>query len=461
MRLHQRLVSILGRLRQDVAAHLDQQAINNACREENYHWKNRLLNPTHTIHLFILQILNENTALNDVPRKSHQSFTGGAFCKARKRLPLGVLQRLLRHLAETLLPNSRPKDTEADEDQGRWHGHRTFIMDGSSFSMPDTPELREHFGQPGNQRPGCGFPVAHLLVLFHAGTGLLRELLTSPLRTHDMSQAPQLHAALRPGDIALGDRGFCSYAHLALLSLRGVLGVFRIHQRKIVEFQPLEPSESTAKEAATARKHRLPRWLYRLGARDQVVEWIKPKKAPEWMAAAAYAKLPAGMVVRELCYPVERPGFRTKDVTLVTTLVDGELYPLPELAELYRQRWQAEQHLRELKTTLHMDVLKCKTVNGVLKELHVFALVYNLARVVLGVAARRQHLPIGRLSFIDAVRWLRSAREGDALDKLVVNPYRPNRVEPRVVKRRPKEYDRMTRPRGELRAELLAGKAVA
>ena len=112
--------------------------------------------------------------------------------------------------------------------------------------MPDTPELQRHFGQPGNQRPGCGFPVAHLLVLFHAGTGLLREILTSPLRTHDMSQVVQLHAALQPGDIGLGDRGFCSYAHLALLSLRGVFGVFRIHQQRKVDFQLVEPSDSDA-----------------------------------------------------------------------------------------------------------------------------------------------------------------------------------------------------------------------
>jgi hypothetical protein len=324
--------------------------------------------------------------------------------------------------------------------------------------MPDTPELQRHFGQPGNQRPGCGFPVAHLLVLFHAGTGLIREILTSPLRTHDMSQVVQLHPALEPGDIGLGDRGFCSYAHLALLSLKGVFGVFRIHQRKKVEFQFEEPSDS---DAAAARSGRLPRWLYRLGARDHVVEWIKPKQAPEWMTASQYATLPERLVVRELRYPVGQRGFRVRDVTLVTTLLDPELYPLEALAELYRQRWQAELHLRDLKTTMNMDVLKCKTVDGVLKEIHVFALVYNLVRVVLQAAARRQHMSIARLSHVDAFRWLGSAHEGEALPKIVVNPDRPDRVEPRVVKRRPKEYDRMTRPRAELRRQLLEGKAVA
>jgi hypothetical protein len=455
MQLQHRLVSILGRIQQDVAALLDEDAINAACREENYSWKDRLLNPTNTVHLFILQILHRNTALNDLPRKTHASFTGSAFCKARRRLPLGVFQRLLRRLAETLLP---AHGADQSDDEGRWLGLRTFLMDGSSGSMADTPELQQYFGQPGNQQPGCGFPVAHLLLLFHAGTGLIREILTSPLRTHDMSQVVHLHPALQPGDVGLGDRGFCSYAHLALLSLKGVFGVFRIHQRKKVEFPLEEPSDS---EAAAPRSGRLPRWLYRLGARDHVVEWIKPEQAPEWMTADQYASLPEHLVVRELRYPVGQRGFRVRQVTLVTTLLDAELYPLEALAELYRQRWQAELHLRDLKTTMNMDVLKCKTVDGVLKEIHVFALVYNLVRVVLQAASRRQHMPIARLSHVDAFRWLGSAHEGEALPKIVVNPDRPDRLEPRAVKRRPKEYDRLTRPRAELRRRLLEEKAVA
>ena len=179
------------------------------------------------------------------------------------------------------------------------------------------------------------------------------------------------------------------------------------------------------------------------------------------MTAQEYAALPERQVVRELRYPVGQPGFRTRWVTLVTTLLDAELYPLLALASLYRLRWQVEQHLKELKTTLHMEMLRCKTVEGVLKELHIFALVYNLARVVLSAASRRQGQPIGRLSFVDAVRWLRSAKAGERLAKLVVNPDRPDRVEPRVLKRRPKEYDRMTLPRAELRRRLLTGGVAA
>ncbi len=158
MQLHHRLVSILRRVRQDVATLLDKEAINAACREENFSWKKRLFTPANTVHLFILQILNHNTPLNDLPHKSGESFTGSAFCKARQRLPLGVFQHLLRRMADTLLPHSGGAHVD---DEGRWFGHRVFIMDGSSCSMPDTAELQQHFGQPGSQLPGCGFPVAH------------------------------------------------------------------------------------------------------------------------------------------------------------------------------------------------------------------------------------------------------------------------------------------------------------
>ena len=152
MQVHQRLVSILQRIRQDVATHLDKEAINAVCRQEKYTWKNRLLNPANTIHLFILQILNENTPLNDLPRRGGESFTGSAFCKARKRLPLGVFKGLLRRLADTLLPRSRGAHAG---DEGRWFGHRVFLMDGSSCSMPDTAELQKHLVSRATNAPAA------------------------------------------------------------------------------------------------------------------------------------------------------------------------------------------------------------------------------------------------------------------------------------------------------------------
>jgi multisubunit Na+/H+ antiporter MnhG subunit len=323
--------------------------------------------------------------------------------------------------------------------------------------MPDTPELQDVFGQPSRQLPGCGFPVAHLLTLFHAGTGMLLRVLTAPLRTHDMAQASQLHAELELGDVVLADRGFCSYAHLALLIQAGMHAVFRLHQRQLVCFRmgrlhvPPSPPFPKLKGARGLPRSR---WIKWLGKRDQQVEYFKPKACPRWMNREAYSALPDSIVVRELRYQIAQPGCRTREVTLVTTLLDPVLYPAIELAELYAQRWQIETNLRHLKQTLHMDVLRTKTVAGVQKELLMFALVYNLVRLVMLRAAERQGVPPDRISFTDAMRWLRHARCGQALRDLELVPRRPGRHEPRVRKRRPKEYDLMTRPRNTLREAL-------
>ena len=172
------------------------------------------------------------------------------------------------------------------------------------------------------------------------------------------------------------------------------------------------------------------------------------------MSAEQFAALPDEITVRELRYEVHQKGFRTKTITLVTTLLDHETYSLFDLAELYRRRWEQETNFGHVKTTMKMDVLKCKTVDGVLRELYVFALIYNLIRQVMMQAAERQDVPINRISFIDALRWLKSARSGDDLTELVVLPDRPNRYEPRVRKRRPKQYKLMKKPRKQLRQEL-------
>jgi len=326
--------------------------------------------------------------------------------------------------------------------------------------MPDKPELQKHFGQPGVQQPGCGFPVAHLLALFHVGTGMLIEVLTAPLCTHDMSGVARLHPQFRKDDVLLGDRGFCSFAHLALLVARGAHGVFRLHQRQIVDFTPHRAHARPGQKKAPKGLPRS-RWLRGSGPTDQVVAWLKPAERPDWMTAEQYASLPEELVVRELRYRTGRAGFRVREVTLVTTLVDAEVYPLVELAELYRKRWEVEGNLKNLKTTMKMDILRCETVAGVSKELLMFALVYNLVRLVMLEASRRQGVPVDRISFVDALRWLTEARPGVALPKLVVNPDRADRVEPRVRKRRPKQYPLMTKPRSELRKALLEKKVAA
>jgi hypothetical protein len=184
------------------------------------------------------------------------------------------------------------------------------------------------------------------------------------------------------------------------------------------------------------------------------------KGRPAWMTAEQFAGLPETIPVRELRYRVSQRGFRTRSVTLVTTLLDAEAYPLEALAGLYGTRWRVEQYLRDLKQTMKMDILRCKTVDGVLKELMVYGIVYNLVRSVMGEAARRQRVDVDRIGFVDALRWLLEAKPGEAMPRLVVNPSRPGRFEPRVRKRRPKQYPVMKKPRRELR-KLLVEKDIA
>jgi hypothetical protein len=383
----------LRSIQRELAQLLDATHITTVCLEVGYRFRQRVLDPVTTIHLFVLQVLNGNFAIARLKDFSDRVFSEAAYCKARARLPLQVLEVLLQRVGTALRATG-------DHD-GRWHGHRTFHVDGSAFSMPDTPALQKAFGQPGNQRPGCGFPVAHLLTLFHAGTGFLLKVLAAPLRTHDMDQVAQLHPELGAGDILIGDRAFCSYVHFALLRARDVHGVFRAHQKLIIHFRPGRACNGPGQ----AHRSGLPGsfWLRRLGAKDQLVEYFKPKECPAWMSPTEFATLPTSLTLRELRYQVQQRGCRTRQVTLVTTLLDPQQYPAQDLADLYGQRWQIETNLRHLKQTMKMDVLHCTTVAGVLKELTVFALVYNLVRSVMHVAAARQEVTVQRISFADAL----------------------------------------------------------
>ena len=234
---------------------------------------------------------------------------------------------------------------------------------------------------------------------------------------------------------------------------RGVHAVFRLHQKQIVDF-------TAGRAHARPGQKQIPkgmprsRWIRAYGLTDQVVEYFKPKSLPAWMSAAEYVRLPESITVREVRYRIETPGFRTHEVTLVTTLVDEEVYPAAVLAELYATRWRVEEHLKSLKQTMKMDVLKCTTVDGVLKEMTMYAIAYNLVRLTMCRAGASQEVAPDWISFIDALRWLRDSQDGDEMPELVVNPARPNRYEPRVRKRRPKPYPLMKRPRAELRKLL-------
>jgi hypothetical protein len=443
------VTAILQRFKTDWASQLQSDAIHTACREAGYtSWRDRLLNPVTTVQLFLLQILHGNTACQHLPHISGLRFSASAYCQARSKLPLAVLTHLLQRLGHAVQP--------ALSKQGRWHGHRTFFVDGSGCSMPDTPVLQKEFGQPAEQRPGCGFPVAHLLALFHAGTGLLTQLVVAPLHTHDLARVREVHPALQPGDVLVADRGLCAYAHLALLVQAGLHTLLRVQARQIVDFTPGRPfvmpgTRRTPEIKGVPRS----RWIKTHGQDDQQVEWFKPKTCPPWLEPETFKTLSPALVVREIRYHVSAPGFRPQPITIVTTLLDSEHYPCADVAALYHQRWEAETHLGQLKTTMKMDILHCKTVLGVQKELTVFAIVYNLVRLVMLQSAQRQQVEVERISFLDALRWFGAPDSGVPLEGLHMNPSRPHRIEPRAQKRRPKKFPFMSKPRHVLRQQLL------
>jgi hypothetical protein len=444
--MHRRISTTLKTLRQDLAAKLGGDFIHAACRAAGHSWCDTcLLTPAATIHWFLIQILHGNTALTHVSLMAGRAFTASAFCQARSRLPLAVFRTILREMVKVLIP--------ATEAAGLWLGHRVLLVDGSAFSMPDVAALQAYFGQPGNQAKGCGFPVAHILALFHAGTGLLLEVTAAPLRSHDMAGVGGILPLLKAGDVLVADRGFCSFAHLALLIDKGVHAVFRLHQKQIVDFTPGRAHARPGQKRVPKGMPRS-RWIRALGLSDQVVEYFKPAQGPGWLGAATYFGLSETILVRELRYRIEAPGFRTREVTLVTTLLDAEAYPAEALANLYATRWRVEENLKSLKITMKMDVLKCKTVDGVHKELMMYAIAYNLVRLTMCAAGDRQGVAADRVSFIDALRWLQGGDEGEEMPELVVNPERPGRYEPRVKKRRGKSYPWMRKPRAELRKML-------
>lgn len=412
------ITCVVSRIKADFGGVFERSNLTALCEASGCRWRERLLSPARSIELLLIQVLHGNTAINHLRHLVGFSFTASAYCQARGRLPVEALKRLLKLLSKRFIT----------KEDGTWHGHRTFLVDGTSFSMPDTPKLRDYFGYAPGQKKECGFPLGHLLGLFHASSGLIQEIVPAPGAPHDISQVALVHPALKKGDILVGDRAFCSFVHVALLLQRGLQGVFRMHQRLKI-----------------SKTHALRR-IKKLAKNDQIVEWQKSPCAPSWINHEKFQALPDSVVVRVLFYQVTKPGFRTHRVSVITTLLDPNKYSLLEIAKLYQSRWEIETNFRYLKTTLGMDILHCKSVSGVLKEIYAFAIVYNLVRIAMLHEALSQGIPINRVSFIDTLRALSSGGSYRFI-LLIVNPLRPNRKHPRAVKRRPKQFPLLNKPR--------------
>lgn len=435
-----------------LAAWLDAAHVEEALREQPVRFRRRIYSPLVTLYVFLAQVLDPlqccrkavarllaYRAAQGLPPCSAQT---GAYCQARRRLPEAVLHRLARQTGRRLRDQA--------EEAWRWHGRDVKVVDGTTLSMPDTPANQAAYPQPPSQRPGVGFPLLRLVVVFTLAVGTALDAALGRYQgkqTGETSLWRTLLDQLDADDVVLADRLFGTYFDIALIRQCGADAVFRLHNGRRADF----------------RRGR------RLGRGDRLARWTKPRQ-PDWLDAPTYARLPEALEVRLVRVRVTTKGFRTKVIVVVTTLRDAALYRAADLAELYRARWYAELDLRSLKGTLHMDVLRCQTPEMVRKEVWAHLLAYNLIRGLMADAARRRGVRPRELSFAGALQALEAfadvlhlgLRVGfETLYERLVAAIashrvgdRPDRYEPRARKRRPKSFPWLKTPRWEAKARL-------
>jgi hypothetical protein len=415
--------------------------------DQDTRFYDRIYSPLVTLAMFLSQCQDaDQSQLQAVTRLiGHRVAQGqpacsshtGAYAKARQRLPEKMLAALTRHTGEQLM-------TQAPVGWS-WHGRHVKIVDGSTASMPDTEANQQEYPQMASQKPGLGFPILRFLVVFSLAVGTVLDAAFSPYKgkqTSELALFRRLHGSIDDGDVVLGDRHFCSFFEVADLKQRGADVVLRQHQCRTTDF----------------------RRGVRLVGYDHLVVWKKPAR-PDWMDEQTYQQFPDELVMREVRLHIKgkRRKVRTRTITLATTLYDHEAFPKADLGELYRQRWQAELNLRSLKTVLQMDVLRGKTPEMVRKEIWAHFLAYNLIRKVMAQAAEQFDIAPCTISFKATRQTLNAFAlplltcPRNSLSELVEEMLlaiarhsvgnRPDRVEPRALKRRPKPYDLLTKPR--------------
>src|SRR5271157_3853956 len=432
---------------------LDAKMVNAALASAGVTFKERIYTLFVTLSMFLSQVLDPDHSCRAavarlivwlaVNHRKPCSPETNSYCDARQRLPLEVIVELVHQTAHKIEAGA--------SDQWLWKGRRTSLIDGSTSSMPDTPENQRAFPQANTQGIGLGFPVMRYVALISLATGVVRDLALGPYKGKETGETALFRTlldGLERGEIVLGDRYFASYFMIAELLLRGVDGLFRMHQRRKFDFRGGRP----------------------LGFEDHVVTWTKPAR-PKWMDEETYAQIPNQMEIRELRFKVQRPGFRVNELVLVTTMLDAEEYTKEELADLFLQRWNIELDLRSIKDVLQMDVLRCKTPEMVEKEIWIHLLAYNLIRGMAAKAAEAHDKQPRLISFKgtlqtmtafqEALRWaLPPDRQRLVAGRLRAIAHhavgdRPGRVEPRANKRRPKCQKLLMELRKQARKRLM------
>jgi hypothetical protein len=413
--------------------------------------RERLYSLRVTFWTFLWQVLNPGSPCSDAVSKviawlaslgrHHVSNDTSPYCQARARLPKILLESILQRIAQGAEQRVRS--------QWRFHDHDVKVGDGTTLSAPDTKKNQRAFPQSARQREGCGFPLLKLVGLFSLSSGALLHYTLGNKHDSELGLFRRLWRQLKKGDLFLADRLFCDFVTLAWLWLRGVHSVLRLNERRACDF----------------RKGK------RLGKYDRLVLWTKPRSKRKTATRKVWDSLPEQITLRLIRFPVRIPGFRPRQIVLVTTLLDPVLYPASELAQLYLRRWSVELFFRQIKTTMQMDVLSSLSPAMLAREVSMHLIAYNLIRGLMVEAAAIHNQDVARLSFKGSVQAVlhfsqviaqassrRTALQltNDLLETLSrgLVPHRPGRAEPRVKKRRHKRYPLMTKPRNHWKANL-------
>jgi hypothetical protein len=406
--------------------------------------RDRIFSLRLTFECFVWQMLKPKTSCREVVRQVQALFRlhgrrpvdedDSAYVQARLRLPKERLEQALSATAQAA-------DRRAGRG-GQLQDRPVKVADASTTQLADTTENQQRYPQPSTQEPGCGFPVMKFVALMSLASGAVLNVLLGSLHHHDLRLLRGLWDQLKKGDILLGDRAYGEYTTLAALPKQGVDVVARLHARRKVDFRKAQ----------------------RLAKNDALFVWTRGYQQSQILCASEWALLPAQITVRIIRFSATIRGFRNRRITLVTTLLDPKLYPAQELVALYTRRWRLELCLRDLKTTMRMEELRCKTPDMAQKELLAYLVAHNLVRCVIAEAVACFQVDLERVSFKGSVDALRQYSDAIAKarnqkmrrllwDDLLLNlardlvRYRPNRTEPRAVKRRPKPYPLLNRPR--------------
>ena len=420
--------------------------------EEGPNSRERIFSLRLTFECFIWQVLKPKTSCREVVRQVQALFRlrgrgwidedDSAYIQARQRLPQERLKKALHTTAQAA-------DRRAGSG-GQLNGRPVKVADASSAQAADTSQNQKRYPQSPVQKAGCGFPILKFMVLFSLCSGAILNVMLGNLHDHDLRLLHGLWAALKSGDILLGDRAFGEFTCLAgLPRLLGVDVVARLHQRRKADFRKAQ----------------------RLAKGEGLFVWTKGWACSEVLTAKQWQRLPAQITVRIIRFTASIRGFRGRRITLVTSLLDAKAYPAQELIELYARRWRLELCLRDLKTTLGMEQLRCQTPDMAEKELLAYLVAHNLIRCVIAQAIASYNVDLERVSFkgsVDALRQysnaISQARNRSLRDQLwqdlLLNlaldlvPYRPGRLEPRALKRRPKNFGWLTQPRRKFKEVL-------